>query len=225
MIKFVSVQILKFCEIAPYTMVAGVCLLTELLPLPLPVLGRRLTPSEQERCVVVRNLWAANLAPLSDSLYRLLHHLALASQPALTHSLRRMCVTLADLAPQLVVVIVRPLLDLAVQYQRADSNAPVTTINTSASNSMSRIIYMLASLSSHCGSKAAILHLLTTEAYNMLLPNWCSSIAQGLEKDDAIQGSSLKQHHAPLCLLLHHLCYAHNNMQVRSSFPSSLIYL
>lgn len=205
-------QIIKFCEHLPHKMVPGLCLLTELLPLPLPVVGRQLTKEEQERCVVVRNLWAANLSPLAESLYRLLHHLAPASQPALTHALRRTCIALADLAPQMVVVIVRPLLDLALQYQRADAAAS-TTINTSASNSMSRIVYMVASLASHSGCKAAILHLFTTEPYNVLLPNWCSAITQGLEGDGSTPAQTLRQHHAPLCLLMHHLCNTHKNMQ------------
>uniref|UniRef100_A0A6A7FSB1 Protein virilizer-like n=2 Tax=Hirondellea gigas TaxID=1518452 RepID=A0A6A7FSB1_9CRUS len=207
-------QILKFCENSPHTMVTGLCLLTELLPLPLPIVGRQLKAEEQERCIMVRKLWAANLAPLAENLYKLLHHLAPASQPSLTHTLRRLCVAMADLAPQLVVMMMRPLLDLALQYQRADSASTATNsiVNTSASNSMSRILYMLASLSSHPGCKAAILHLFTTEPYNVLLPNWCSSITQSLEGEDKAT-KILRQHHAPLTLLLHHLCHVHNNMQ------------
>ena len=209
-------------------MVTGLCLLTELLPLPLPVLGRRLSSAEKERCIVVRNLWAANLGPLSDCLHRLLHHLAAAATPSLTHALRRACVALADLAPQLVVVILRPLLDLALQYQKTDNTAPVATVagNTAPvaamAGNVNRLIYMLASLASHPGCKSAMLHLFTTEQYSQLLPGWYCVIQEKPVVADVLStptdASILKPHHAPLCLLLHNLCNAHINLQVRSSY-------
>lgn len=176
---------------------AGLGLLTELLPLPLPMAGRQLNPDEKERCVVVRKLWAANLAPLADNFKELLVRQAPSSLPCLTHALRRACVALADLAPQTVVLVVRPLLDLTVQHFRSDSNN---------FKDIARVLYMVASLSSHAGVKAAVLQMLTTEPYNVLLTYWTTVVTGETETSSSL--------YCPLSLLIWQLSRVQNNLMV-----------
>ncbi|KAF2359743.1 Virilizer N-terminal [Trinorchestia longiramus] len=186
-------QVLKFCGRAPHTMVAGLCLLAELLPLPLPISGRQLTAGEQERYIVVRKLWATNIAPLAEEIHKLIFNLAVGSHASLAYALRRACVALADLAPQTVLIVVRPLLDLTMQHLKQD---PASTNNY---RELARVLYTLASLSSHAGIKAAVLHQLMTESYVTLLPLWTSVAAE-------------EDIRRPLCLAFLHLCRAHNNL-------------
>ena len=194
----------------------GLCLLSELLPLPLPLTtGRPLSPGEKDRCVAVRKLWAANLAPLGEPIYQLLHHLSPAAVPSLTHALRRACISLADLAPQMAELVLRPLLDVALQNIKAESD-------------YTSILYMLASLASHSGCKAAMLHLLMTEQYSSLLPTWCDSVGQSLQDSgpssdaaevtaegnkEKVTKTSLPEHHPPLIILFFHFTNIHNNME------------
>ncbi|XP_018014351.1 protein virilizer [Hyalella azteca] len=187
-------QILKFCDRAPHTIVAGLCLLTELLPLPLPVSGRQLTAGEKERYIVVRKLWATNIAPLGEDFHQLIINLAPGAHASLTYALRRTIVALADLAPQTVMIVVRPLLDLCLQYQRLDDSY----------RDLSRVMYTLASLASHAGIKAALLHLFMSEPYSALLSHWTFCVTA--------EGEAGTHVRYPRCLLVLHLCRAQNNL-------------
>lgn len=101
-------ELLSYSQATPQAFLSGIMLLSELLPMPLPLQSPR-THSANEISAIVqfRNLWAAHLLPLSSSLSSLLEMLIPSMCLSLQQILRRVCAQLSDLAPSLAMVITR----------------------------------------------------------------------------------------------------------------------
>lgn len=252
MIDFVSYfQIFKYLMNAPHTMVSVITLITELLPLPLPIQTQiALTQEETLHAIRVRKLWSAHLYSLAPTLQELIHRLGLATNPLLTHSLRRMCVALSDLSAPMALLVAKATLDLLLQTHRLDQRTLAKeemkgvkeefkvgpTACAYSSQQTTRALNMLASLVSHAPTKAAALHLLrggaptlthtssskSEEKYSSLVGIWCGILSlPSKQKSDANQAHSGAQE--CLLMIIHYLLDYENAMQVNQDEVRLLI--
>lgn len=105
-------ELLNFILQAPRNFFSGLTLLSELLPLPLPIQTKDpLTEDEVLVAVNSRKLWGAHLHSLTSLIQQMVKTLASSTCQPLHHSLRRVCVQLADLAAPTALVVVRAVLD------------------------------------------------------------------------------------------------------------------
>lgn len=167
-------------------MVSALNLVSELLPLPLPIETQvPLVEEERKQIVHQRKLWSAHLYSLAPLLHEVIHRLSLATYPSVSHSLRRMCVSLSDLSAPLALLVAKEVLDLVLQTHRLDQkvaaakeeakeaskaeDSKASSSCTAAGRSNSyfaspqtvRILNMVSSLLTHGPTKHAVLHLLS----------------------------------------------------------------
>ena len=185
---------------APHTMVYVIVLITELLPLPLPIESvNALNKDQCDQAIRIRKLWSAHLYSLGPIFHEIIHRLGLATHPLLTHSLRRMCVALSDLSAPMALLVAKAVLDLVLQAHRSDQRTsasntttskedPSVSVNASTSIHISqqtmRSLNMLASLVSHAPTKAAVIHLLFGGSPNLSSCNTTTNVSS--------QSSSIK---------------------------------
>lgn len=109
-----------------------------MLPLPLPIPVRMVgtnpddavnvtdekLKSEAKQLIRERKLWSAHLHPQSQQIVRLLEVLAFTSLPPLQKILMRVCLQLADLAPNMTLLISKTLSDLLCnEWNTINSNS------------------------------------------------------------------------------------------------------
>lgn len=105
-------EVLKYITTNAHTFMSGLRMLSELLPLPLPVQTRTPLPAvEIASAMNSRKLWCAHLHSLSSTISDLISTLCGSACPALLQLLRRVCVQLADLAAPTALVVARSVLD------------------------------------------------------------------------------------------------------------------
>ena len=122
-------ELLTYTQATPHSFLSGLMLLTELLPLPLPVnspkvcsLGRLClilrmfhnyfthnfqnhSDTEIQAIVQYRHLWVCHLLPLSSSLSSLFDMVISSQSISLQQILRRVLAQLLDLAPSLAIMV------------------------------------------------------------------------------------------------------------------------
>lgn len=108
-------EVLKYIISGPSTFVPGLNLLSQLLPVPLPMLTKRpLTINEQARIVTERQMWSAHLHPKSIEISEMIQSLCVSSYPQLMDLLVRIIGQLADLAPNMALLTVKAVVDIAL---------------------------------------------------------------------------------------------------------------
>ena len=182
---------------APHTIAGTINLVTELLPIPLPIQTRRaLTQEESDQAIKLRKLWSAHLYCLGPTIHELIYRLGLATHPTLTHALRRLCVALSDLAAPIAILVARSVLDLVLHTQRLDQKLSSCgdegsiLVTPPCSPQTARVLNMVAAIVSHAPTKVAILYLLKggsqtlgsspskgDDKYISVLPNWCQALS------------------------------------------------
>ncbi|XP_048518759.1 protein virilizer-like [Dendroctonus ponderosae] len=152
----------RYVTSAPCTFVAGLLVLSELLPLPLPLhASHALDPDMRPWLMNLRKLWAAHLLPHSALVQDMIGKLCISTQPQLLNLLRRICVQIADLAAGAALMVARGFLDLVLG---ALEPRP-------CSSHVARLLNFLACLVTHGAIKCAVLHLVGAEdKYAALLP-------------------------------------------------------
>lgn len=106
-------EVTKHILNGPHTFISGLLVFSELLPLPLPVLTKSpLSEAEVTRLITERQLWSAHLHPKSVILTEMIQTICTSSYPELLNILRRVCVQLADLAPNMSLLVVKAIVDL-----------------------------------------------------------------------------------------------------------------
>ncbi len=106
-------ELTKHVMSGPHTFVSGLLVFSELLPLPLPVLTKSpLSEAEVIRLITERQLWSAHLHPKSAILTEMIQTIVTSSYPELLNILRRVCVQLADLAPNMSLLVSKAVVDL-----------------------------------------------------------------------------------------------------------------
>lgn len=106
-------ELCKYIMIGPYTILPGLTIFSQLLPVPLPVLTKHsLTLAQQNRLITERQLWSAYLHPQSIELSEMIQSLCISSYAPLIDSLSRVLGQLADLAPNMALLVTKAVADL-----------------------------------------------------------------------------------------------------------------
>ena len=115
-------ELVSYTGSVPLAHLPGLGLLSELLPLPLPLPSLQPLEESEERAVTTwRKLWSAHLHPVSPQLSSLLALIAAHSCPALTSLLHRVAEQLAGLSPPSALLVVTGLLDSLQQSEESGS--------------------------------------------------------------------------------------------------------
>uniref|UniRef100_T1D1V3 Putative virilizer-like protein n=1 Tax=Cupiennius salei TaxID=6928 RepID=T1D1V3_CUPSA len=212
-------EILKYIKLSPSTFVTGLTVLSELLPLPLPLQTREaLSDDEVTKMVNYRKLWSAHLHSLSGTIQEVIVSLAATSCHPLQQLLRRVCVQLADLAAPTALFIVKAVLDallealiLPAPEQKENLDPSVSTPHDSTpmlktpTTSTARILTLVAYLVSQASFKIPMMHVMrgsvkADEKYLDVLPLMLELFNTPSEKPYVIQS------HECIVSILQSLC-------------------
>lgn len=143
-------EILTYTFLLPMNFIHGLSLLSELLPLPLPL--QSLTPlsdEEEGRLIDLRKLWSAHLLVLAPDIEKLISSFVLCSSAIVHQLLRRVCVQISDLSSPASTLVVRSVLEALLE------NLPANSANNS---SLAYVLSLLSFLMSHPSFKMAFIH-------------------------------------------------------------------
>uniref|UniRef100_A0A3Q2XGJ5 Vir like m6A methyltransferase associated n=1 Tax=Hippocampus comes TaxID=109280 RepID=A0A3Q2XGJ5_HIPCM len=152
MLKEVLLSLLK----APEGLFSGLTLLTELLPLPLPMQSTQVL-SVQDVAVALntRKLWSMHIRAQWKVFAEALQCVCATSCPPLLAILRRVCLQLADLSSPTATLIMKTLLELLLEeLQPVEGKAPCWA-------QVLRLLSLTDALASQRACKCATLHLLS----------------------------------------------------------------
>lgn len=136
-------------------------MLAELLPLPLPLpTAVQLQEAQTQRLITERKLWSAHLHPQSSQLAKLIETIAPTSYPQLSDLLTRVCLQLADLAPNMTLLISKTLTDLL--YSEWTSASNTATIH------LCRLLHFFAQLTPYASVKSSALSILSGKLWDLL---------------------------------------------------------
>uniref|UniRef100_T1IEL7 VIR_N domain-containing protein n=1 Tax=Rhodnius prolixus TaxID=13249 RepID=T1IEL7_RHOPR len=154
-------EVIKFTTEIPLNFTSGLMILSELLPLPLPLQTKDLlTEDENTRFVNSRKLWSAHLHSLNPLLENMISTMSISRCQPLLQILRRVCIQLADLAAPTALTVVKTILDtLGTQFSTSDNPKDPQ---------LTRLLKFLTCLITHSAIKAAFLSLIKTEKYHTI---------------------------------------------------------
>uniref|UniRef100_A0A8D0CPQ2 Vir like m6A methyltransferase associated n=1 Tax=Sander lucioperca TaxID=283035 RepID=A0A8D0CPQ2_SANLU len=152
MLKEVLASLLK----APEGLFSGLTLLSELLPLPLPMQSTQVI-SVQDVAVALntRKLWSMHIRAQWKVFSEALRCVCATSCPPLLAMLRRMCVQLADLSSPTAILIMKTLLELLLEELQPVEGKGVCW------GQVLRLLSLMDALVSQKACKSAALHLLS----------------------------------------------------------------
>ncbi|MEE6463546.1 hypothetical protein FKM82_005944 [Ascaphus truei] len=153
MLKEVLTSILKL----PEGFFSGLIILSELLPLPLPMQTTQAIASQDIAVALnTRKLWSIHLHVQSKLLQDIVRSFTGTSCQPLQHMIRRICVQLCDLASPTALLIMRTVLDLIME----DLQSGPEDKEKQYTGQTARLLALLDSLTAHRACKVAILHLI-----------------------------------------------------------------
>lgn len=138
---------------------AGLLVLSELLPLPLPLpianvsLNVESVTSQAQHLMRERKLWSAHLHPQGAQIARLIEVMAHSSFPQLSELLTRVCLQLADLAPNMTLLISKTLSDLLINEWASAAHQP--------SAHLARLLQFFSRLNAYPSLKISTLSILS----------------------------------------------------------------
>lgn len=146
-------EVISYTMTAPYTFVPGLLVFSELLPLPLPM-QTKTAPTERELADASneRRLWSAHLHALSHDLTDMIQIICMSTYRPVVHMLRRVCVQIADLAPNTAATVGRAAVGAVMRELKPGEPA---------TSSSARVLGFLACLVSHAPVKCAVLHAMS----------------------------------------------------------------
>ncbi|XP_048487450.1 protein virilizer isoform X3 [Plutella xylostella] len=147
-------EVISYTMTAPYTFVPGLLVFSELLPLPLPM-QTKIPPTERELADAFneRRLWSAHLHALSNDLIDMIQIICMSTYRPVVHMLRRVCVQIADLAPNTAATVARAAIGAVTKELKAGEPA---------NGSAARVLSFLACLVAHAPVKCAVLHAINS---------------------------------------------------------------
>ncbi|XP_068721343.1 protein virilizer homolog isoform X6 [Montipora capricornis] len=187
-------ELLEYTTSAPQAFLGGLVLLSELLPIPLPIRSLEDMPQEEANQVMNhRRMWSAHLNPLSTELQGILKDLAGSACHSLQQVMRRVCSQLSDLSAPTAFNIVRTLLE-TLDSEMGKSEGEENSCTTGGV----RIMTLLAYLSSQPAVKVSLLQLLKTSGNakndDLLFPNLLPSMLSCIKGDSENQTVSRSQY-------------------------------
>ncbi|KAJ2943498.1 hypothetical protein O0L34_g16605 [Tuta absoluta] len=146
-------EVISYTMTAPYTFVPGLLIFSELLPLPLPMQTKS-APTERELADASneRRLWSAHLHALTNDLTDMIQIICMSTYRPVVHMLRRVCVQIADLAPNTAATVAKAAVGAVTKELKPGE--PATA-------SGARVLGFLACLVSHAPIKCAVLHAMS----------------------------------------------------------------
>ncbi|XP_041986406.1 protein virilizer [Aricia agestis] len=175
-------EVIQYTMTAPCTFAAGLLVFSELLPLPLP-LQTRVEPTARELADAAneRRLWSAHLHALANDLVDMIQVICMSTYRPVAHMLRRVCVQVADLAPNTASVVARAAVGAVVRELGADRKTgevketgdvrktgetgaakEVEVLGAGTGAGLARALGLLACLLSHAPVKCAVLHVMAS---------------------------------------------------------------
>ncbi|XP_068180456.1 protein virilizer homolog isoform X2 [Antennarius striatus] len=156
MLKEVLNSLLK----APEGLFSGLTLLSELLPLPLPMLSTQVI-SVQDVAVALntRKLWSMHIRAQWKVFSEALRCVCTTTCPPLLAMLRRMCIQLADLSSPSALLIMKTLLELLLEELQPAEGKTVCW------GQVVRLLSLMDTLVSQKACKSAVLHLLSGSVF------------------------------------------------------------
>lgn len=187
-------ELLEYTTSAPQAFLGGLVLLSELLPIPLPIRSlENMSQEEANQVMNHRRLWSAHLNPLSTELQGILKDLAGSACHNLQQVMRRVCSQLSDLSAPTAFNIVRTLLETL----DSEMNKPSGEENSCTGGGV-RIMTLLAYLSSQPAVKVSLLQLLKTSGNakndDLLFPSLLPSMLSCLKGSSENQLVSRSQY-------------------------------
>ncbi|XP_022083896.1 protein virilizer homolog [Acanthaster planci] len=189
-------EVLQYIQSAACAYIGGLTVLSELLPLPLPMQAQEpLSATEVQQALNLRRLWSLHLHSESVHIQQIIKDLGGSSCPPLQQILRRVCWQLADLAAPTALTVVRSLLDVLIESlaqgeeggkkaqpagettgEGEEANKKTQPCNSDAARILTLVVYLV----SQPAIKAPLLHLFRSslksdEKYSELLP-WLLSL-------------------------------------------------
>ncbi|XP_074125419.1 protein virilizer homolog isoform X7 [Sminthopsis crassicaudata] len=153
MLKEVLSSVLR----VPEGFFSGLILLSELLPLPLPMQTTQvIEPHDISVALNTRKLWSMHLHVQAKLLQEIVRSFSGTTCLPIQHMLRRICVQLCDLASPTALLIMRTVLDLIVEDMQSNSEDKEKQYTSQTT----RLLALLDALASHKACKLAILHLI-----------------------------------------------------------------
>ncbi|KAM9724411.1 protein virilizer homolog isoform 3-T3 [Menidia menidia] len=152
MLKEVLGSLLK----APEGLFCGLTLLSELLPLPLPMQSTQVI-SVQDVAIALntRKLWSMHIRAQWKAISEVLKCVCATSCPPLLAMLRRVCVQLADLSSPTAILVMKTLLELLLEELQLAEGKSVCW------GQVLRLLSLMDALVSQRACKSATLHLLS----------------------------------------------------------------
>ncbi|XP_026733965.1 protein virilizer [Trichoplusia ni] len=147
-------EVISYIMTAPFTFVPGLLVFSELLPLPLPM-QTKTQPTDRELADASneRRLWSAHLHALSNDLTDMIQIICMSTYRPVVHMLRRVCVQIADLAPNTAATVARAAVGAVVRDLKPGEPATASS---------ARVLGFLACLVSHAPVKCAVLHAMNS---------------------------------------------------------------
>lgn len=154
-------ECLKYTLSGPYTYTSGLMAISELLPAPLPIYTTtKLSDIEINRLKTERQLWSAHLHPKSGQITEIIQTMCTTSDIQLLSALSCLCVQLADLAPNMSLLVAKTLCDNLLQI--GSNEQSIASLSSSLIVSQQRrMLYLLSTLLMHPQIKVAILSILS----------------------------------------------------------------
>ncbi|RWS09246.1 Protein virilizer-like protein, partial [Dinothrombium tinctorium] len=110
-------EVFQYTFSQPLTFIHGLTLLSELLPLPLPLrVPEPLNSDEILKLVNFRKLWSAHLHVLNSDIETMITNFIFSSSQYIQQLLRRICIRISDLTASSAVTIVKCVLELFLEH-------------------------------------------------------------------------------------------------------------
>lgn len=152
-------EILKFTMDGPSCFIPGLMVLSEMLPLPLPLMTKQyINDDEINTILTYRKLWSAHLHCQQTALMEMIQTLCQSSFQPLNYILRKVCLQIADLAPNMAVLVSKALIDLLLEE----------SITIPLNQNASRLLYFFACLLSHGSIKISVVSSITSSFVTFL---------------------------------------------------------
>lgn len=146
-------EVIRYVLSGPYTFVSGLLVLSELLPVALPVYTTQpLLEAEVTRLITERQLWSAHLHPKSSGIADIIQTIAPTAYPELLSIFTRVSLQLADLAPNMALLVTKTLVDMILQE--------MTDCIVATSGNIARLLNLLTSLAMRPAIKTSLLSIL-----------------------------------------------------------------
>ncbi|XP_053961859.1 protein virilizer [Anastrepha ludens] len=160
-------EILKNID-GPATFIPGLHVLTELLPLPLPMplpANTQLPETQTQRLITERKLWSAHLHPQSAQIAKLIETIAPSTYPPLVDLMTKVCLQLADLAPNMTLLITKTLSDLLCTEWHSASATPTAHL--------ARLLNFFARLTPFAALKISAISILNGKLWELFQSVLC----------------------------------------------------